>query len=86
MDTLHEGCWSPKKLVGTMIDNFMSYTDLRNLRQALSLKYDPDMDRFMHPIWMMSPFDELLHFFSHFSARSRSISQNLSSDFLSLST
>ena len=60
MDTLHEGCWSPKKLVGTMIDNFMSYTDLRNLRQALSLKYDPDMDRFMHPIWMMSPFDELL--------------------------
>ena len=59
MKTLHDGKWSPEKLVGVMIDNFMSYNDLKNLRQAFSLKYDPDMDRFMHPVWLVSPFEAL---------------------------
>lgn len=43
-----------------MIDNFMSYGDLRNLRQALTLVYDKDHDRFMHPVWLVSPAEELL--------------------------
>ena len=34
MDDLHAKVWSPEKTVGVMIDNFMSYGDLRNLRQA----------------------------------------------------
>ena len=42
-----------------MVDNFMSYNDLRNLRQALSLVYDKEMDRFMHPVWIVSPFEAL---------------------------
>ena len=45
MDKVHNGDnelkeigrWSPERLVGVMVDNFMSYNDLRNLRQALSL-------------------------------------------------
>ena len=48
MEELHGGAWSPESLVGIMIDNFMSFNDLRNLRQALSLKFDKDLDRFMH--------------------------------------
>ena len=56
---LGKGQWSPEALVGVMIDNFMSYNDLKNLRQAFSLKYDKDMDRFMHPIWQVSPFEKL---------------------------
>ena len=67
MDKVHNGDnelkeigrWSPERLVGVMVDNFMSYNDLRNLRQALSLVYDKDMDRFMHPIWVVSPFEAL---------------------------
>lgn len=56
---LYETVWSPKKMVGVMIDNFMSYQDLRNLRQALSLKFEADLDRFMHPMWLVSPFEKL---------------------------
>ena len=57
---LHEQVWSPEKTVGVMIDNFMSYGDLRNLRQALSLVYDKNHDRFMHPVWLVSPVEALL--------------------------
>ena len=60
MDRLHSEVWSPEKMVGVMIDNFMSYNDLRNLRQALSLVYEKDHDRFMHPIWILSPYEKLL--------------------------
>ena len=57
LTALYDGVWSPEKLVGVMIDNFMSFQDLRNLRQALSLKFEADMDRYMHPIWIVSPFE-----------------------------
>ena len=60
MDKLHAEVWSPEKTVGVMIDNFMSYGDLRNLRQAFSLVYEKDHDRFMHPIWLVSPSEMLL--------------------------
>ena len=59
MDNLHKEVWSPERLVGVMIDNFMSYADLRNLRQALTLVYEKDHDRFMHPIWLVSPYEKL---------------------------
>ena len=47
-------------MVTVMIDNCLSFGDLQKFRQALSLVYSKDHDRFMLPLWVTPPCDSHL--------------------------
>ena len=57
MDGLSKQQWSVTAMVGVMIDNCLSFGDLQKFRQALSLRYSKDHDRYMHPVWFVVPLD-----------------------------
>ena len=60
MTKLREKTWSVNALVSVMIDNCLSFGDLQKFRQALSLVYSRDHDRYMLPLWVTPPCDSHL--------------------------
>ena len=52
--------WSVNAMVRVMIDNCLSFGDLQKFRQALSLKYSREHDRYMHPVWFVPECDSHL--------------------------
>ena len=57
MTELSKTKWSVNSMVTVMIDNCMSFGDLQKMRQALTLEYSRDHDRFMHPVWVTASCD-----------------------------
>ena len=57
MDAISSKQWSVTAMVGVMIENCLSFGDLQKFRQALSLRYSKDHDRYMHPVWFLVPCD-----------------------------
>lgn len=57
LKNLGEKQWSASEMVSVMIDNCLSFNDLIKFRQALSLKYSKEHDRFMHPVWVVPQCD-----------------------------
>lgn len=60
MAELSEKKWSVNAMVVVMIDNCLSFGDLRKFRQALTLVYSRDHDRYMLPVWVTPPCDSHL--------------------------
>ena len=52
--------WSVTAMVGVMVENCLSFNDLQKFRQALSLEYSKDHDRYMQPVWFVAPQDKHL--------------------------
>ena len=57
---LGEKKWSVNAMVSVMIDNCLSFGDLNRFRQALTLDYSRDQDRYMHPVWVTPDCDSHL--------------------------
>lgn len=60
LDGLGRNQWSVTAMVGVMIENCLSFTDLQKFRQALSLQHSKDHDRYMLPVWFVAPQDSQL--------------------------
>ena len=57
MKGLRDEKWSVNAMVSVMIDNCLSFGDLNRFRQALTLDYSRNHDRYMHPVWVTPDMD-----------------------------